>query len=674
MDSLDQLLAAQAGGGSTAQPAAPSSAPAADPLDSLLSARAQGQEIPASAAGGSGAAAPQTAAGQLVRQLGLTARAGVTGITALPAMIGDALNTGVNYASHGVNALAGTHIPDIQMPSQVIQKGENAVGLPQPKGTLENLVQSGASSMAGVGPGVAIGRALAGTSAPVAQAVGQGLQAAPGMQMLGAAGSGIAGSGAAAAGAGPIGQIGAALAGGALGVLGGSGATAAVRGASSIPDAVVNARQPVTNPTGYVGRFLKNGATDADAAAQATADPQILVPGSMPRTSQVAGDPYVVQLEKAFANHNGDFKTAIAQNDIANNQARWTSLNSVAGTPEDLDAAITARRTAMAPMVDAVLTKGAPVPVQPILDHVNALQASSFGTDPVIAKGLSDVKAALLARATQEGGTPATPSTILGANGRPISTTPGTPAGPLTIAPDLADGIRQNLSSFIADNSSNGAVSSKQEAGLLPLKSTITDAISSTNPQYPAYLSEYAKQSVPINTMQAGQNIVNSLAGKTVDASGTPLLTLTNYSGQLAKALKSSEYGIDPVAQQKLQNIQDDLQRATAANSMKSPGSDTAYNLTSKGWLAKSLYGDEYQGGGLGKALGRGLGGAGAIGGATLFGPAGAGVGGYLGQALGNKLSGLGQNVGGNLESTLAGALMDPNKFNQALGLALKNR
>lgn len=652
----------------TASASAPTGAPV--PLSAQFAADVS---LPPIKAPAPAPASQQSMLGQLGTQLGLTARAAVTGVTGLPAMIGDAANSGINLATRGINAVAGTNIPALQMPSQVIQQGENAVGLPQPQGTLQNVVQGGASAMAGVTPSMAMGKLLQGAASPVASAIGNSLTAAPGMQVIGNAGAGAAGTGAAAAGAGPVGQLGAAVLGGGLGVAGSSGLTSGVRGIASIPAAVQGARAPVTNPTGYVGKFLANGVSDPAAAAAATADPAILVPGSFPRTSQVAGDPRVVQIEKAFANSNTDFKTAIAQNDIANNQARWAALNTVAQTPEALDAAIAARKTAMAPLVDAVLTNGAPVPIQPILDHVNALQGSSFGTDPVIAKGLNDVKTALTARATQTPGSPAAPSSVLGANGLPLTTGTGVPAGPPMIAPDLADGIRQNLSRFIADNSSNGAVSSKQEAGLLPLKSTITDAITATNPQYPDYLAEYAKQSVPINTMQAAQGIAGHLASRGVDASGTPVLTLDNYRTQFAKAMKGAEYGIDPTAQQQLQNIQDDLQRATAANSMKSPGSDTAYNLSANGWLAKGLYGDQYQGGTLGKALGGALGGVGATGGAALFGPAGAGVGGSLGQALGASMAGLGTKVGSNLESTLAGALMDPAKFNQALGAALKN-
>lgn len=219
MTSLADQFAADAGPG-----------PASAPLSSQFVADAQAP-VPASAAGSTGAAKP-TAAGQLARQLGLTARAGVTGVTAIPAMLGDALNA-------GINGIFGTHLAPV---SQSIQNLENSAGLPQPANATERIVQDAASSMAGVAPSVGIGKALASAASPVAQAVGQGMQAAPGMQMLGSAGAGAGSSGAHELGLGPGYQIGAALLGGAAGVGAGSVATAGTR-------ALANALTPAAKLT-----------------------------------------------------------------------------------------------------------------------------------------------------------------------------------------------------------------------------------------------------------------------------------------------------------------------------------------------------------------------------------------------------------------------------------------
>lgn len=171
--------------------------------------------------------------GELGRQLGLTARAGVTGLTALPASLGDALNSGVNLGIRGVNSVAGTNIPQLQMPSQVIQQGMNAAGVPQPQNATERVVQDVAGGMAGVAPSIGLGKVAASAVSPVTQAVGRTLQMAPGMQIMGAAGAGAGSGTARELGLNPAWQVGAGLLGAAGGVAAGSLATAGARAAAN---------------------------------------------------------------------------------------------------------------------------------------------------------------------------------------------------------------------------------------------------------------------------------------------------------------------------------------------------------------------------------------------------------------------------------------------------------
>lgn len=182
------------------------------------------------------AAAPQPQAAQpsfmdqLGHQLGLTARAGVTGLTALPAMVGNAANSAINLGTSGINSAFGTHIPQLQMPSQVIQNGMDAAGFAKPQNATERVVNAAASGMAAVPTGMGLGGVLSRSASPVAAAVGNGLQAAPGMQIMGAAGAGAGSQGAAELGLNPWWQMAGGILGGTAGVVGGSGLTAAARG------------------------------------------------------------------------------------------------------------------------------------------------------------------------------------------------------------------------------------------------------------------------------------------------------------------------------------------------------------------------------------------------------------------------------------------------------------
>lgn len=218
--------------------------------------------------------APASSGGsELGRQLGLTARAGITGLTSLPAMFGDALNA-------GVNKVFGTNLAPV---SQSIQNFENSIGLPQPANATERIVQDASSAMAGVSPTVGIGRALASSAAPVAQAVGSGLAAAPGMQMFGAAGSAAGSGGARELGLNPAWQVAGGILGGTGGVLAGSGLTAGAR-------ALSNALTPAAKTSPQLAADLADSAVDKTIRelgpqAQQTFD----MPQPMPTPSPMEG-------------------------------------------------------------------------------------------------------------------------------------------------------------------------------------------------------------------------------------------------------------------------------------------------------------------------------------------------------------------------------------------------
>lgn len=223
MPDLDSLLAARVGGEPV--PTAPASAPAPGSFEALLAARAGGAK-PGAASAPTGLA---SFGAQVARQLGLTARAAVTGVTGLPAVLGDALNASVNLGIRGVNSAAETNISQLQPVSSTIQQGMDAAGFPTPQNATEHIVQEAANAMASVSPTIVAGRLLARSAKPAAIAIGRGLAAVPGMQFAVGAGSGAGMSGAHEMGFGPAAEIAGAVLGGGAGVLAGSGATASVR-------------------------------------------------------------------------------------------------------------------------------------------------------------------------------------------------------------------------------------------------------------------------------------------------------------------------------------------------------------------------------------------------------------------------------------------------------------
>lgn len=115
---------------------------------------------------------------ELGRQVGLTGRAAVSGLTGIPTALGDVLNTGLNMIP-GVN---------LGMPSQATQELLTKAGVPEPRNQLERAVQAGAGALAGAGGQIKAAQAVQQglQQAPVAKAVAGQLSAAP-VAQLGAA-------------------------------------------------------------------------------------------------------------------------------------------------------------------------------------------------------------------------------------------------------------------------------------------------------------------------------------------------------------------------------------------------------------------------------------------------------------------------------------------------------
>jgi hypothetical protein len=147
---------------------------------------------------------------ELGRQLGLTARHLVEGVTAPVNMIGDAL---------GLRS------------SEAVSGALTSAGLPTPEGSTERVVGDVSRAMAGAGGIQALGKGLAAAAGPVAQGVGEVLSAAPGVQTVSAAtGAGAAGI-TREEGGGPGAQIAAGIAGAMAPSVAKAGVEAALRGA-----------------------------------------------------------------------------------------------------------------------------------------------------------------------------------------------------------------------------------------------------------------------------------------------------------------------------------------------------------------------------------------------------------------------------------------------------------
>lgn len=392
------------------------------------------------------------------------------------------------------------------------------------------------------------------------------------------------------------------------------------QGAFSAGKGLWNAIKPILQPSQYVGQGLANAMNPAEAAAAAAnirSAPQY-VQGSTPTTAQAAQTPVMVQTEKAAANIPA-FKTGMLQRGIDNNDARWQTLMGVAQDPAALAAATQARAAAAQPLYDA------------------AHQATA-NVGPAFMRyaQIPDMQEAM-----QRANSLASLNAATGRGVAPVWPTPQSKA----INGAALDYTSRALGDMIGEAQRAGA--NTRAGALTGLKNNVDSWTQSYIPGVQHADAAYAAGSVPINTMEAGQAIANGLGTRAMNAGGVPEIQMMPFRSALQSAMKNSPYGIDANALQSLQGIGQDLQRATVSNAVRSPGSDTAYNLAANGWLAKQLYGPTFGGAGnIGKA-------AGAIGAAALGHPMiGLGI---LGG--GNKI---GQMVGSRLQDRLSGLLLNP--------------
>lgn len=191
---------------------------------------------------------------RLGRQVGLTARAGVTGLTGLTSL-------GTNTAINGINALFGTEIPLADVNATL-----SAIGLPEPENATERVAQDAAGAMAGAG-GVA--KAAQTVMNPLITSLGQRvagiLGMSPGIQVASAATSGASAGAARESGAGPVGQLVAGLAAGVAPALAAAGGAGTLRGVMRGGEA---GRQRVA---GTLEEFARAGTTPT--VGQATGRP-----------------------------------------------------------------------------------------------------------------------------------------------------------------------------------------------------------------------------------------------------------------------------------------------------------------------------------------------------------------------------------------------------------------
>jgi hypothetical protein len=188
---------------------------------------------------------PRSTWDDIKRQAALGVRNVTEGAMALPSIASDAVKGVGNAALALEDKLRGSNqytvtlddgskvvrqSPRFGSTMQELDQGLTNAGLPQPQNRTEEVAGTLTRGLAGVGSGLGLGGALAGSSSPVVSGIGNVLESRPLVQTLGAVTGGLSSEAAKEAGAGQTGQTIAGLAGGMAPGFIGSGAPMSVRG------------------------------------------------------------------------------------------------------------------------------------------------------------------------------------------------------------------------------------------------------------------------------------------------------------------------------------------------------------------------------------------------------------------------------------------------------------
>jgi hypothetical protein len=478
------------------------------------------------------------------RQLGLTARAGVTGALGLPALASDAL---VSL----VNKIGGANIP---MPSQAQQQLMTRAGLPEAETDQEKRAQDISSAIAGVLGGAGIGAALPArfaapkellTQSPVFQATSAG---------AGALGSALARE----EGMGPYEQLG-------LGVLAGTVAPSAGTAAIIAGQAAGRGGRELVRPLTEAGRekiageALRAISRDPERAIQRIEEYQQQVPGYTPTTPQASQD---IGMMGAFpAVKAMDPTGKFTEQFISANEARMKILNRMAKDKKALDAAEKRRDEITDPIREKAFAESTVTPeefapsVQKVINKIDEILDSDKGRSAPVRQAMALAKAEL--------------------------TNESVP-------------IRNPADAYYVRKTLNLAAQGKldQEKGIYrlaggELKSVIREldnVIESAAPGYRDYMQKYAKISEGINRLESAQTMRDK-ARSTTPLSTDPQLS-TEYAiarPQFIRAVRDLQD--DPKIKLSktqialLQRVARDLDESSFERA-KQPGSNTFANFS----------------------------------------------------------------------------------------------
>lgn len=480
------------------------------------------------------------------RQLGLTARAGVTGAMALPNIVGDALNT-------LINTIAGRQV--LPSASQSTANLLTMAGVPEPKTPTERVVQDVSQAMAGVASPAAVAKQLSPRMAEF-------FLGSPVAQTAAAVGGASAGGLARESDIGPAGQVAASLLG--------ATAPASASGAQAVGRAVRETVRPFT-PEGrevIVGNVLRSLAREPEQAIKAAEAYTPSIPGYTPTTAQATRDIGLISAETPIRSMAtmGQFEAQAS----AANQARLKILDQMAKDKDALTAAIQKRDEVTTPLREQAFAKPFDAETfntsvyQNVLGKIDNILQSDAGARKTVQNAMN------FAKSTVENGL-------------------GSPARLYEARKDLRDAAQGLLDR-------EGSAYSLAKKQLEEVIRAVDDAIETGAPGYRDYLQKYAQSSRGIERLEAAQQFRGKVLTTTPDPMrvGDFMISQPSFTRAIRAAEKETDLSKTQLAV--LKRVADDLDSGVLNRAGRVPGSDTFKNLSTAnvigGIIGKQMFGE----------------------------------------------------------------------------------
>lgn len=479
-------------------------------------------------------------ASDLLRQLGLTARAGIMGASSLPLL-----------AAEPIAAITGG-----KNQAETLQRFLTQIGLPEPKTAQERVVQDVTSA----GSAIAAPASLVQRLPAMAQkffAENIGTQAA------------AAGGGALASGAAREGEMGPLMQGvaGMTGALTGGGAVGTGPAAARLAKEIV---RPGTQSgrEAIAGSVLRSLSSNADEAITAGNAYKPVLSGYQPTTAQATRDVGLISAEVPIRALDTTGKFARQSGEA--NQARMAILDRLAKDKDSVDLAIKKRQEVTQPLRENAFAQSNVSPetfqsavtlnVNKTIDDILASDAGARGT---VKKTMNWAKDQL-------------------AEGT-------TPQRLYEVRKDLRDAAQGLLDK-------EGSSFSLAKGQLEQVIRSVDDTIEAAAPGYRQYLDKYAKSSRGIERLEAAQDFRGKVLSTTPDPSrvGDYLISQPSFTRAIRAAEKDTKLSKTQLAV--LQKVAADLDSGVLNRATKVPGSDTFKNISTAnvigGLIGRTTFGE----------------------------------------------------------------------------------